>query len=294
MVSVAPQKSMTVRLFSAPTPVRASFRVLEHAAPAIGARWAERIWFTLPRPRDTPATRPGLPAPGDPFAVEVDGHQVVGEAWGAGPVVYLMHGWAGRWEHLAPFVPPLVAAGHRVVAFDAPSHGRSAPGRYGARSSSIPEFVAALAGVVARHGPAHAVIAHSMGATAAAVALCDGLPVGRVALLAPMASPASYARQFAAVLGLGERTHRRLVARIERRVGAPMHHFDVPLLGRGATVPPALIVHDRDDASTPVADGEAIAAAWTGARLHVTSGLGHRRLLRDPAVVAEVVDFVRR
>ncbi|MBM0239883.1 alpha/beta fold hydrolase [Micromonospora sp. ATA32] len=294
MVSVDQKKSTPVRLFSAPTAVRATFRVLEHAAPAVGARWAERIWFTLPRTRNTPAARPGQPAPGEAFALDVDGHRVVGEAWGEGPVVYLMHGWAGRREQLASFVTPLVATGHRVVAFDTPSHGRSAPGRYGPRSSSIPEFAAALTAVVARHGPAQAVIAHSMGATATAVALCDGLPVGRIALLAPMASPASHARQFAAMFNVAERTHRRLVARIERRVGAPMHHLDAPLLGRGVAMPPTLIVHDRDDTSVPVTEGEAIAATWTGARLHLTSGLGHRWLLRDPAVVAEVVDFVRR
>jgi pimeloyl-ACP methyl ester carboxylesterase len=106
-----------------------------------------------------------------------------------------------------------------------------------------------------------------------------------------MASPAEHLRQLAAVLGFGERTHRRLQARIERRIGAPMRHFDVPELGRAIAMPPTLVVHDRD-ASTPVTDGEAIAAAWSGSRLHLTSGLGHRRILRDPAVVAEVVNFV--
>ena len=28
--------------------IQASFRVLEHTAPSIGARWADRWWFTLP------------------------------------------------------------------------------------------------------------------------------------------------------------------------------------------------------------------------------------------------------
>ena len=94
------------------------------------------------------------------------------------------------------------------------------------------------------------------------------------------------------MLGFGERTLRRLVTRVERRIGAPMRHFDVPELGRAVAMPPTLIVHDRDDVSTPVTDGAAIAAAWPGARLQVTSGLGHRRMLRDPDVVAEVVDFI--
>jgi pimeloyl-ACP methyl ester carboxylesterase len=286
------KKSTTVRLFAAPPAVRAAFGLLERTAPALGARWAERIWFTLPRVTERPEPRAVQPGFGTRFAVNIDGHAVIGETWGEGPAIYLMHGWAGHAAQLAAFVPPLVGRGYRVVAFDAPSHGGSAPGAHGPRSSSIPEFATALTAVVATHGPAHAIIAHSLGGTATAVALCDGLRARRIALLAPMASPVTYARQFAAVLGFGERTYRRLVARVERRVGAPMHHFDVPELGRAIAMPPTLIIHDRDDMSTPVTDGAAIAAAWSGSRFHVTSGLGHRRLLRDSDVVTEVVDFV--
>jgi len=290
VAGLRPKKSTTVRSVSAPLPIRAAFAMLNRAAPALAARWAERIWFTLPWPA-APAREVAVPG-GDPFTVDAEGCLVAGQVWGAGPVVYLMHGWGGYAGQMAAFVAPLVGRGHRVVAFDAPSHGRSAPGAYGPRSSSIPEFAAALTAVVAAHGPADAVVAHSMGATATAVALCDGLRADRVALLAPMASTVSYARQFAAALHFGEPTYRRLIARVERRVGAPMHHFDVPELGRAIAMPPTLVVHDRDDAFTPVTDGAAIAAAWPSARLHVTAGLGHGRLLRDPGVVAEIVDFV--
>lgn len=289
-VDVRPQKSTIVRLFSAPWPIRASFWVLDRAAPGVGARWAERIWFTLPRPKAPP--KPSEAAPGRPFTLNIDGHHVVGEVWGDGPAVYLMHGWAGYRDQLTPFVAPLVSRGYKVVAFDAPSHGDSGPGAFGPRSSTIPEFATALMRVVAIHGPAWAIVAHSLGSTAAAAALCDGLRAGRLVMLAPMASPLSFARQFATVLGFGERTFRRLVTRVERRVGAPMRHFDVPELGRAVAMPPTLIVHDRDDVSTPVTDGAAIAAAWPGARLHVTSGLGHYRLLRDLGVITEVADFV--
>lgn len=145
-----PEKSTIVRLFVAPRSVRGLFRLLEHTAPGLGARWAERIWFTLPR-RGEPAGIAQL-APGLPFAVDVGGHWVVGESWGAGPVVYLVHGWAGHRGQLAAFGPPLVAHGYRVVAFDAPSHGASAPGAFGPRSSSIPEFAAALTAVAAARG----------------------------------------------------------------------------------------------------------------------------------------------
>src|SRR5215471_10864054 len=286
------QKSTIVRLFAAPPSVRRAFRLLEHTAPRLGARWAERIWFTLPRRRPQAGSRTAQLAPGQRFSLDVAGHQVAGESWGSGPAVYLMHGWAGNRGQFAAFVEPLLAHGYRVVAFDAPSHGASAAGAFGPGSSSIPEFTAALTAVAAAHGPARALVAHSLGGTAAAAALRDGLPADRVVLLAPLASPRSFAHHFAAALGFGNRTYRRLIARVERRVGAPMDDFDVPAIGRTAAVPLTLIIHDRDDASTPVSDGAAIAAAWTGARLHLTSGLGHRRLLSNPEVVAEVTGFV--
>ena len=288
--SVRPHKSTTVRFFPSGPAIRAAFPVLDRLAPGLAARWAEHIWFTLPRPV-TPAGSIAVPG-GHPFTVDAGGSRIVGAAWGTGPAVYLMHGWAGNAGQLRAFIEPLTGLGFRVVAFDAPSHGRSGPGGFGARSSSITEFAAALTAVVAAHGPAHAIIAHSMGGAATAVALCDGLHAERIVLVAPMASPESYARQLGAALGFGAATHRRLIARIERRVGAPMHHFNVPELGRAVAMPPTLVVHDRTDTFAPVSDGAAIAAAWPSARLHVTDGLGHGRLLRDSGVVAEIVGFV--
>jgi Lysophospholipase len=284
------QKSTIVRMFSAPWPIRAAFGALERVAPAVGARWAERIWFTLPRPRPS-RSAPRHPG-GTRFVTTVDGHDVIGEVWGDGPPVYLVHGWAGHRGQFAGFVAPLVARGFRVVAFDMPSHGESAPGRHGPRMSTFPEFTATLTRVAAEFGRPHAVVAHSAGAIATAGALCDGLSADRVVLLAPMASARSYLRQFQAVLGFGHRTAARLVTRVERRVGAPMHHFDLPELARAVALPPALVIHDRTDRSTSVADGAAVAAAWPGARLKVTTGLGHNRLLRSPEVIAEAVDFI--
>jgi pimeloyl-ACP methyl ester carboxylesterase len=289
--AVGVRKSTTVRLFSAPAPIRFSFRVLDRLAPGAAARWAERIWFTLPPASDRPVAP--VDAPRTPFTLDVEGHQVTGEVWGRGGTpVYALHGWAGRRSQLYPFVAPLVARGHRVVTVDAPSHGDSAPGRHGPRSSSIPEFAATLQAVAARYGRPHGLVAHSLGGLAAAAALCDGLPADRVVLLAPMASATGFAQEFAKVLDLGPAGYARLIRRVERRVGAPMHHFDAPALGRAVAMPPTLVIHDRDDVSTPVSDGAAIAAAWPGARLRVTTGLGHRRMLSDPAVVAEAIAFL--
>jgi hypothetical protein len=82
-------------------------------------------------------------------------------------------------------------------------------------------------------------------------------------------------------------------ARSERWLGASWDDFDIPALAR-AQKAPLLVVHDRDDDEVPWSDGAAIAAAWPGARLVTTEGLGHRRVLRDPRVVELAVSFVSR
>src|SRR5829696_41633 len=266
-----------------------SFGVLERVAPALGARWAERLWFTVPR---AGGRRDRLAPPGRPFRVEVHGRTVTGESWGEGPVVYLVHGWGGWRGQLDAFAGPLAEAGYRVVAFDALSHGDSDPGLSGPGRSNALELADALTAVVAAHGPAAAVVAHSLGPTAAAYAMRDGLAVGRAVFVAPMAAPLPYTRTFAGRLGFGERTRTRLARRIERRVGLPLSAFDVPAMAGTMATPPLLLVHDRHDAETGWSDSEAIARAWPGARLVTTTGLGHRRILRDPAVVAEVTGFV--
>ncbi|WP_219416752.1 alpha/beta fold hydrolase [Pseudonocardia nigra] len=224
--------------------------------------------------------------------VALDGRALHGTAWGAGPPVYLVHGWGGRSGQLGAFVAPLVAAGHRVVAMDAPAHGASGPGAHGRRCGSIPEFAAALRAAVAVHGRPHAVVAHSLGAAAAAHALREGVRPARLVLLAPVADPQQALTTFAARVGFGPRIRAGVERATERRLGLPWAAFDVPAVARFVAVPPTLVVHDRRDREVGFREGRAIADAWPGARLLATDGLGHRRLLRDDAVVADVVGFV--
>jgi alpha-beta hydrolase superfamily lysophospholipase len=201
--------------------------------------------------------------------------------------VYLVHGWGGRAEQLGAFVEPLVARGFRAVAFDGPAHGASA-----GRLSSGPEIGRALAAVTAQAGPAHAVIAHSLGAAATVFAMREGLPVARLAFLGAPANPLDWAAAYADQFGLRPETRAEMRRRSERRIRASWDDLPlVPLRGLDAP-PPLLVVHDRDDREVAFANADAIVAAWPRARLVETSGLGHRRVLREPRVVETVTDFL--
>jgi pimeloyl-ACP methyl ester carboxylesterase len=275
--------------------IRTIFRTLELAAPGLAARWATRIWCTPPHVRRN--REPAITA-GERFLVPVTTRgMVVAETWGTGPVTtYLLHGWGGRRGHLAQFVAPLVAAGQRVVALDGPGHGESGGGQLGGRRTTPSEMAGALAAVISVTGPAHAIVAHSGGGAAVAVAVQDGhIATGRLVLISPMASPMPYLRAFADQLCLGRRSFGRLVRRVEQVVDRGMADFDVPARAAAAepgTLPPLLVIHDRADRMVMYADGQAIAGAWPGASLHTTQGLGHLRLLSEPSVVETAVSFV--
>ena len=101
MASSSARKSTNVRL------LRSFFTASERVAPALAARVAARMWFTLP-----PEARGArIPEGGAQFQVESLGAVVRGQVWGHGPVVYLVHGWGGRGSQLAGFVEPTGAAG---------------------------------------------------------------------------------------------------------------------------------------------------------------------------------------
>ncbi|NMR21692.1 alpha/beta fold hydrolase [Cellulomonas fimi] len=292
MAPSSSQKSTIVRLYrQAPfLGLRVSFTVLDRVAPALGARWAERLWFRIPA---SATRRAPAAAPGRRSGLLLHGRPVMWESWGEGPIVYLLHGWGGRRTQLAAFVDPLVAAGFRVVAVDTPGHGDSPAGAHGPRESTVLEMADVVPALVRTLGPAHAVVAHSLGALATMVAVDAGVPVERLAFVAPMGTVEPYTRLFVRRLGAGERTRRRMVARVERRIGMRVGFFDIAALGeRLGTRPALLLVHDRADRETRWSDSETIAASWPGARLVTTEGLGHGRILADAGVVAHVVAFV--
>jgi pimeloyl-ACP methyl ester carboxylesterase len=287
----APRRRVDRRTAARLLALRAGFAAAERVAPALGARWAFRLWVKLP---DVGARRRDQrPEPGRRSTVALAGDRTIAvESWGEGPPVYLVHGWGGWRGQMGAFIAPLVDSGFRAVAYDAPSHGDSGPGHLGPGKSSMLEMSEALAGVTAANGAPAAVIAHSGGAMATSAAIRDGLAVPRLVMVAASADPLLLIDRLASVIGFGPRIRRRVKSYTTRLAGRPLADYDVRRLGAFAAHPPALVIHDRDDREVPVSDGEQIAAAWQDAELRLTAGLGHRRILRNPEVVAAAVRFV--
>lgn len=283
------EKSTNVRSRKTPlakAALRAGFQWIGPAAPGLAAVVAERLFLSAPRhPR--PARELEVLDRAVRFAVPTDDGHIPVWSWGDGPrTALLVHGWEGRGSQLGSFVQPLVDAGFRVVAFDAPGHGDAESDR-----ASLFDHADAVARVARVVGPVSAFLAHSMGSMATALAFA-GQPekATRLVFVAPPIDPRRFAAHFASELAIGPAVSSRLRARVERRYGRSMDDLYGPRIASKLSAP-LLIIHDEDDLEVPIESGEALRDAWQGSTLLRTRGLGHRRVLRDPQVISAAVSF---
>ena len=209
---------------------------------------------------------------------------------GARSTVLLVHGWEGSADDLTELVPALSRQGFNVVAFDGPAHARAS-----GTTTDVRQMAEAVAAVIAEMAtlelPVRAVVAHSLGAAAATIALADGRAgIDRLVMLAPAGELALEVEKIRAALWLPAAALRVLIARVEQRYGQPLQACSTASMAKRLPMP-VLVIHDRDDPLTPLASAQALAAVIPQARLTITQGLGHRRILRDPAVLAQVAGF---
>ncbi|WP_318204962.1 alpha/beta hydrolase [Streptomyces sp. SCL15-4] len=219
------------------------------------------------------------------------GRHAVTYRWGDGArPVLLVHGWQSRASRLSAFVPGLLERGYSVVAFDAPGHGDA-----GGRSATILDYRDIVSALHDQYGTFECLIAHSMGALGSFFGLKHGVKAQRVVTISGVCDFDYLIREFCAELKVRDRLQARLRDEIRERLfpGMPAREVPFSLTDMPRSVrAPLLVIHDEDDTRIGVAQGRRLAAAFGDqARLVVTSGLGHRRILGDADVLRTVVDF---
>ncbi len=243
--------------------------------------------FTTPRLQEPSEAERALAATAETARVPFRDGTLATYGWGSGPVVLLVHGWCGRATQFQALVPPLVAAGYRAVAFDAPAHGAS-----DGKHATVTDFGDAVLAVADHVGPVKTLVGHSMGSPAALYAFARGLTVDRSVHVSGVASLVWAVRRLGIALGLPRDELPALRALIEDFIKAPLESMDLTVLRPGLRHP-ALLMHDPADPEVPYGDSEALLGHWPQAVLQPLADAGHTRILRDPRAIAAAMDFLK-
>ncbi|MDR6866636.1 pimeloyl-ACP methyl ester carboxylesterase [Microbacterium resistens] len=270
--------------------IRSALRASGAVSPALGASLALRTFF---------ATAPRMAVREADAATDLDarrrrvtvrGNEVVAYQWGDGTeTALLLHGWRGRASQFSPLVRELVAAGLRVVSFDAPAHGASK-----GRRTDIRDWLEAVRLLDDGTG-FDTIIGHSFGGLAALTAARHGVRARAVAVVSGAASPAAFLRVFGEGLGLDAATRARFEERFRARMGVDAADLVAQYDAVADPLPPGvelLVVHDRADRQMPDTDALRLHEAHGGrSTLLRTEGLGHSRILADDRVLDALVSL---
>jgi pimeloyl-ACP methyl ester carboxylesterase len=203
----------------------------------------------------------------------------------------VIHGWRSRTDLMALMIRDLTLHGWDVIGVDLPGHGGS-----GGRRLNVKLGVEAAKAASDWFGPFDLIAGHSFGglvgvnAVTGAIAGTKPLPAAR---LVTISSPSSMPDLFAGVgkrFGLGRRARAAMEACVHRLAGRPLADF-VSSHQIKAFDGDVLVIHAPDDREVAFSEAEAMAQGNPHVTLKAFDGLGHRRIITDPAVFAEIRAF---
>lgn len=210
--------------------------------------------------------------------------------WGmdGNPKVLLIHGWEGRGSQMGAFAEPLVAEGYHVIALDGPAHGDSS-----GEETNAGIYSRALAAVQQELGHVVAIVGHSFGGGCSILATSFGMKVDK---LVTISSPSDYAKvvqNFLDFVHLSPWSEKVFYNILSYRAQVKLQDINISTWGRALAIP-ILVIHDKNDKEVRYQNALNLHEAWSQSELLTTEGLGHRRILKDKAVIDRVVQFIKK
>lgn len=221
---------------------------------------------------------------------QVDDHKIAHYHWqgGTGPTILLAHGWESDAGTFAPMIEFLLDKGWSVRALDAPAHGQSS-----GNTVNLPLYSSVLRSFLKNFQDIDIVVGHSFGGMALAHANDTGeldpfppsVIVGSALELRQSLAP------FVELLNMTTSVKNALYERIHRLSGQPVHWYSIDRM-LSNTQTPFLVAHDKEDKVCPIRDLETLMSKeLPHVDFHITSGLGHNRILKATETFERIIDF---
>lgn len=270
--------------------IRWYFPKLERISSKMAVQYFEKVFFTPLKykapEKESEAAKISLQG-----EIQWAGRRIQTYEWGEPtmPYVLLVHGWAGRATQFRKFIQPFNEAGFRIVGFDGPAHGKS-----DGKTTSLAEFDEVMKEMVKQKGTPVAIIAHSFGGGASLFSIRNGLPVSKLINIASPTIADEIIRTFLQAINGSWTTGLQFKQLIIKKFGRPFEAFTATEIIKEIPGLQLLLIHDTDDKDVKLLQAERMKEVYPAAELMVTTGLGHNRILKDDAVIAACLKFVKQ
>jgi pimeloyl-ACP methyl ester carboxylesterase len=208
--------------------------------------------------------------------------------WGSGPLVIFVHGWESRGSAFYKWIPLFANAGYQVMSWNGPAHGESP----GIRTNAVEIAKSLEADLLELGVNIEALVGHSLGGVVVGL-LSRRLEVSpnKIVIISSPAQVHGVFQRFQDQLRLSKKARMKFNLRFEIHTGYKIE--DVGLATHDLSLKSqALIIHDIEDREVPFSDLEILKKAWSQSRFIATTGLGHRRILRDESVGHQIIEFL--
>ena len=188
----------------------------------------------------------------------------------------LVHGWEGQAGNFARLIEILVDKGYHVVAFDAPSHGRSSIGK-----TNMFEFSKFLETQIIKLNPS-LIISHSFGSVNAALVLKKNQNI-KVDLWIMVTTPLRFitrVNDISKQFGINAKTQNKLIDLIQKDTNENIDQLDMSISCKElSNVEKAIIVHSKTDKVLPIEGAREVAKSFGRSKLIELDNLGHYSIL---------------
>jgi pimeloyl-ACP methyl ester carboxylesterase len=257
--------------------------------PAVLRDYEDNLFKFEQAPTTRPPEASSLPNVRKHVLSDPSGASVVAYESGEGAPVLLMHGAFGSRSQFDAIATALNAAGMCTITFDLPGHGDKSNDSLGIISA------APLLAILDKHyAKFRAIVAHSFGSLPAFYALAHEYV--HCEKLVSIGTPDHQEYLWHLVFEMKKipPAYRTAIIERYREQGATgdmmRERSPIGLINKLSCA--MLLIHDKNDRMIPFSQLDSLCAAAPHAQRLATEGLGHARLLADPAVTAKIVEFI--
>ena len=200
--------------------------------------------------------------------------------------ILLVHGWSGTGTQLSKIADRLLPLGYSTVSFDAPAHGMS-PGK----KTNIIEFIDCIHHLDKLYGTFTAAIGHSLGGMSLLNAVQNNLNIQKLVIIGTANTVTVITINFVKNLQLPQKVATLLKSYFDKKYQLDLDDFSGSVSAEGVTIP-TLVIHDINDVDVHYSAAGEINEKLKNGKVLLTEGLGHRKILGDPSVIDQILEFI--